>query len=74
MRDARIAVFARTPGVRYLWPNQDKVTIVVGGHIVSDESLSATVESQGQLVLAVVMPLEWDGGQTSIEERPGAFL
>jgi len=62
VRCSSAAVLSRIPGVWNLWTDQNEVAIIIRRDIVSDKALSAAVQSQGEFVLAVVMPLEWDGG------------
>src|SRR6202012_3858113 len=67
MRRTCSAVCSGTPGMRNLRPDQDQVSIFVSGHAVSGEALSATVQGESQLVLAVVMPFEWNRRQPPVK-------
>ena len=68
------AVAGRAPGVGDFGADEDEVAVVIGLHVVADEALALAVEGEGELVLAVVVPLEGDGGQPAVEEGPGALL
>jgi hypothetical protein len=48
----------RTPGVRQVGPNQYDIAILVFAHVIAHQALSATVQSQRQLVFRVVMPFK----------------
>src|ERR1700722_15140593 len=74
MCNPSLASLARTPGMRYLRPNQNQVAIVIGSQIIPNEPLSPAVQGQCELILAVVMPLKRNSRQPSIEQRPRSIF